>query len=128
LFGRGSVFVLPEGFVVSHAEGSGEVRVKLARLEAAEADDLPEGAGEVASEFVAALRGVGGPALRGGQENGEAGAGFGVPEADGAVFRGGGEVGATGVEGDAGDGGGVAMEGAEGAAGGFVPEADGLVG
>ena len=69
----------------------GEVGVQLAGLEAAEADDVPEGAGDVAAELVAAVGGEGGPAFGGGEEDGEAAGGGDVPEADGAVGGGGGE-------------------------------------
>src|SRR5690348_12328067 len=48
--------------VVRDAE-VGEVRVQLAGLEAAEADDVPEGAADVAAQLVAAVGGEGGPAF-----------------------------------------------------------------
>jgi hypothetical protein len=42
-------------------EGLGEVGVELAGLEADKADDVPEGAGDVAAELVAAVGEEGGP-------------------------------------------------------------------
>ena len=79
----------------------GEVGVQLAGLEAAEADDVPEGSGDVAADLVAAVGGEGGPAFGGGEEDGEAAGGGDVPEADGAVEGGGGENLTAWAEGDA---------------------------
>jgi len=53
--------------------------------------------------------------------------GLSIPEADGAVIRGGGEQAAIGGPGDTPDPIGVAGEGVEGLGGLCVPEADGVV-
>jgi hypothetical protein len=76
-----------EGVGVGDAE-VGEVQ--LAGLEAAEADDVPEGAGDVAAEFVPAVGGEGDPAFGAGEEDREAGGGGDGPETEGAVEGGGG--------------------------------------
>ena len=110
-----------EGLVVGDAEGREEVGVKLAGLEAAEADDVPEGALEVATELEAAVGGEGGPAVGAGEQDGQAGAGSGGPEAEGAVVGGGGERLAVGAEGDTIDAGRMTLEDAKGVARGSVP-------
>ena len=115
-----------EGRVVGDAE-VGEVGVQLAGLEADEADDVPEGAADVAAHLVAAVGGEGGPAFGAGEEDGEAAGGGQVPEAEGAVGGGGGEGEAVGAKGDAQHPILMSLEGSEGAAGGDVPEAHGLV-
>src|SRR4051812_44611120 len=88
---------------------------------------MPEGAGDVAAEFVAPVGREGGPALGGGEEDGEASAGGDVPEADRAVEAGGGEEAATGMEGDLRHGAEMALEGTEDVAGPHVPQPHRLI-
>lgn len=47
------------------------IALQLAGLEAAESDDVPEGSGDVAAHLVAAVRGEGGPAFAGVEEDSE---------------------------------------------------------
>lgn len=68
------------------------IRIELAGLEAVEADDVPEGAGDHATGAVAAVGGEGHPAFGYGNKDGEAGARGGLPEADGGVGGPGGEA------------------------------------
>src|SRR5262249_25046657 len=90
--------------------GPVEVGVELAGVEAAEANGVPEGAGDVAAELVTAIRGEGNPAFESGEEDGKAGAGGDMPEADRPGGGGGGEEGAVRTESNAPDRGGMALE------------------
>src|SRR5262249_13450279 len=105
----------------------GEVFVQLAGLEAAQADDVPEGALEIAGELVAAVGGEGDPAGGGGVEHGEAAAVGDAPQADGVMRGAGGKGGAVGAERDAVDRIGVACETVDADTVGDAPQADGVV-